>query len=68
MVQLENRIKVGSGIRQKYSVKDDWATTYIIDGAFGYFVSRNRNILPDWFLQAIDKGRWVGRDCWMFST
>jgi Rad3-related DNA helicase len=37
--------------------KDDWATTYILDGAFGYFLSKNRKILPDWFLQAIDKGR-----------
>ncbi|MGA9150459.1 MAG: NAD(P)H-binding protein [Candidatus Nitrosopolaris sp.] len=37
---------------QKLS-KDDWATTYILDGSFGYFVSKNRNILPDWFLEAI---------------
>ena len=33
--------------------KEDWAKTYILDSAFGYFLSKNRNILPDWFIQAI---------------
>jgi Rad3-related DNA helicase len=33
--------------------KDDWAKTYILDSAFGYFVKRNREIIPDWFVQAI---------------
>jgi ATP-dependent DNA helicase DinG len=36
--------------------KEDWARTYILDSAFGYFVYKNRNILPDWFMQAV-KGR-----------
>ncbi|HET7390658.1 MAG TPA: ATP-dependent DNA helicase [Nitrososphaeraceae archaeon] len=36
--------------------KDDWAKTYILDSAFGYFVKKNMNILPDWFRQAIRKG------------
>jgi Rad3-related DNA helicase len=36
--------------------KEDWAKTYILDSAFGYFVNKNRNILPDWFMQAV-KGR-----------
>jgi hypothetical protein len=27
--------------------------TYVLDSAFGYFVKKNRNILPDWFTQAI---------------
>ena len=36
--------------------KDDRAKTYILDSAFGYFVQKNRNILPSWFLQAI-RGR-----------
>jgi ATP-dependent DNA helicase DinG len=26
--------------------KDDWAKTYILDSAFAYFVSKNRNFLP----------------------
>ena len=33
--------------------KDDWAKTYILDSAFGYFVKRNKGILPIWFIQAI---------------
>jgi Rad3-related DNA helicase len=33
--------------------KDDWAKTYILDSAFGYFIKKNRNMLPDWFIQAI---------------
>jgi ATP-dependent DNA helicase DinG len=36
--------------------KEDWARTYILDSAFCYFVNKNRNILPDWFMQAV-KGR-----------
>ena len=36
--------------------KEDWAKTYILDSAFGYFVNKNRNILPDWFMQAV-RGR-----------
>jgi len=33
--------------------KDDWAITYILDAAFGYFIAKNRNILPAWFTEAI---------------
>jgi hypothetical protein len=33
--------------------KDDWATTYVLDSAFGLFVRKNKNILPQWFIQAI---------------
>jgi ATP-dependent DNA helicase DinG len=33
--------------------QDDWAKTYILDSAFGYFVKRNKGILPSWFIQAI---------------
>jgi ATP-dependent DNA helicase DinG len=36
--------------------KDDWAKTYILDSAFGYFVKKNKDILPGWFIQAI-RGR-----------
>jgi Rad3-related DNA helicase len=32
---------------------EDWAETYILDSSFGYFVRKNRNILPAWFIQAI---------------
>jgi ATP-dependent DNA helicase DinG len=33
--------------------KDDWATTYVLDSAFGNFVVRNKQILPEWFTNAI---------------
>jgi ATP-dependent DNA helicase DinG len=33
--------------------KEDWAKTYVLDSAFGYFVKKNKNILPDWFILAI---------------
>ncbi len=33
--------------------KDDWARTYILDSAFQYFLRKNREILPGWFLNAI---------------
>jgi ATP-dependent DNA helicase DinG len=33
--------------------KDDWATTYVLDSAFGNFVARNKQILPEWFTNAI---------------
>ena len=36
--------------------KEDWAKTYILDSAFGYFVKKNKDMLPSWFIQAI-KGR-----------
>ena len=33
--------------------KEDWAKTYVLDSAFLPFVRRNKNILPHWFIQAI---------------
>jgi Rad3-related DNA helicase len=33
--------------------KDDWAKTYIFDSAFRYFVQKNKDMLPSWFIQAI---------------
>jgi ATP-dependent DNA helicase DinG len=39
----------GSSIRSK----EDWAKTYVLDSAFGYFVMKNRNFLPLWFIRAI---------------
>ncbi|NAL78282.1 hypothetical protein DYY65_08555 [Nitrososphaera sp. AFS] len=32
--------------------KEDWAKTYVLDSASANFVNRNRNIIPDWFVQA----------------
>jgi hypothetical protein len=36
--------------------KDDWAKTYVLDSGFEYFVKKNKNILPDWFTQAVQPG------------
>jgi ATP-dependent DNA helicase DinG len=33
--------------------EDDWAKTYVLDSAFNYFVRKNINMLPDWFVEAI---------------
>jgi hypothetical protein len=33
--------------------KEDWAKTYVLDSAFLPFVKKNINILPNWFIQAI---------------
>ncbi|MGC2684759.1 MAG: helicase C-terminal domain-containing protein, partial [Candidatus Nitrosopolaris sp.] len=33
--------------------KEDWAKTYVLDSAFLPFVRKNKNILPQWFIQAI---------------
>ncbi|HEU5119732.1 MAG TPA: ATP-dependent DNA helicase [Candidatus Nitrosocosmicus sp.] len=33
--------------------KDDWAKTYILDSAFNYFIRKNRNNIPQWFIRAI---------------
>jgi len=35
----------------------DWAKTYVLDSAFGYFIKKNTNILPNWFLQAVQGRR-----------
>ena len=37
--------------------KDDWAKTYILDSAFGYFIKKNKHLLPSWFIQAIRGNR-----------
>ena len=33
--------------------EEDWAKTYVLDSAFGYFVKKNQDILPRWFINAI---------------
>jgi ATP-dependent DNA helicase DinG len=33
--------------------KDDWATSYVLDANLGYFISRNKTIMPQWFIDAI---------------
>jgi Rad3-related DNA helicase len=36
--------------------KEDYAVTYVLDSGFEKFVKKNKNILPDWFTQAIQPG------------
>lgn len=33
--------------------KQDWAITYVLDSAFGYFLKKNRSLSPDWYMQAV---------------
>jgi Rad3-related DNA helicase len=33
--------------------KDDWAATYVLDANLRYFISRNKTIMPQWFIDAI---------------
>ncbi len=51
----QTALKLVQGYGRSIRSKEDWATTYILDAAFGYFVSKNMSILPDWFSQAIYK-------------
>jgi Helicase C-terminal domain len=49
----QTALRLVQGYGRSIRSKDDWATTYVLDSAFGPFVRRNKNILPDWFTQAI---------------
>ena len=46
-------LRLIQGYGRSIRSKEDWAKTYVLDSAFGSFVERNKNILPDWFIQAI---------------
>ena len=46
-------LKLAQAYGRSVRSKEDWAKTFILDSAFGYFLSKNRSILPDWFTQAI---------------
>jgi hypothetical protein len=37
----------------RHRSKEDYAVTYVLDSGFENFVKKNKNILPDWFTQAI---------------
>jgi hypothetical protein len=49
----QTALKLVQGYGRSVRSKDDWATTYVLDSAFGPFVRKNQNILPHWFIQAI---------------
>ncbi|MFY9795557.1 MAG: helicase C-terminal domain-containing protein [Candidatus Nitrosopolaris sp.] len=49
----QTALRLIQGYGRSIRSKEDWAKTYVLDSAFGYFVEKNKNILPDWFTQAI---------------
>jgi ATP-dependent DNA helicase DinG len=49
----QTALRLVQGYGRSIRSKDDWATTYVLDSAFGPFVRRNKNILPHWFIEAI---------------
>jgi hypothetical protein len=49
----QTALRLVQGYGRSIRSKDDWAKTYVLDSAFGPFVRKNKNILPNWFIQAI---------------
>jgi ATP-dependent DNA helicase DinG len=49
----QTALRLVQGYGRSIRNKDDWATTYVLDSLFTYFISKNRNILPAWFTDAI---------------
>ncbi|MGA8083365.1 MAG: helicase C-terminal domain-containing protein [Candidatus Nitrosopolaris sp.] len=46
-------LKLVQGYGRSVRSKEDWAKTYVLDSMFELFVEKNKNILPDWYIQAI---------------
>jgi hypothetical protein len=51
----QTALRLVQGYGRSIRSKDDWAKTYVLDSAFGLFVRKNKNILPSWFIQAIQR-------------
>jgi Rad3-related DNA helicase len=49
----QTALRLVQGYGRSVRSKEDWAKTYVLDTAFGYFVRKNRNMLPSWFVEAI---------------
>jgi|SRR5215469_8905344 len=49
----QTALRLVQGYSRSVRSKEEWAKTYVLDSAFGPFVNRNKNILPNWFIQAI---------------
>lgn len=49
----QTALKLVQGYGRSIRSKEDWAITYVLDSAFGHFVFRNNDILPEWFKAAI---------------
>jgi ATP-dependent DNA helicase DinG len=49
----QTALKLVQGYGRSIRSKEDWAITYVLDSGFENFVRKNKDILPDWFTQAI---------------
>jgi hypothetical protein len=49
----QTALRLVQGYGRSIRSKEDWAKTYVLDSAFLPFVRKNKNILPHWFIQAI---------------
>ncbi len=49
----QTALRLVQGYGRSVRSNGDWAKTYVLDTAFGYFVKKNRNMLPGWFVEAI---------------
>jgi Rad3-related DNA helicase len=49
----QTALRLIQGYGRSIRSKEDWATTYVLDSAFGDFVEKNKNILPNCFIQVI---------------
>jgi ATP-dependent DNA helicase DinG len=49
----QTALRLVQGYGRSIRSKDDWAKTYVLDTAFEPFVRKNKNILPNWVIQAI---------------
>jgi ATP-dependent DNA helicase DinG len=53
----QTALRLVQGYGRSVRSKEDWAKTYVLDSAFGYFVKKYKHVLPDWFIQAIQPDR-----------
>jgi hypothetical protein len=57
----QTALRLVQGYGRSIRSEEDYAVTYVLDSAFGPFVWKNKNILPDWFIQAIQSSRLKAR-------
>ena len=46
-------LRLVQGYGRSVRSKEDCAVTYVLDSGFGNVFKKNKNILPDWFTEAI---------------
>jgi Rad3-related DNA helicase len=49
----QTALRLVQGYGRSIRSKEDYAVTYVLDSGFENFAKKNKNILPDWFTQAI---------------